>query len=107
MTKDLEDSAKNIEEMVDRMRKCNNRLQEIALRPNPLGMIDQIDLMIQAEKDEAKAGYQDRIKVLKKFREIANIDERVGAFREENRSVQMSLPDLPQETRKPFWKFWT
>lgn len=102
MKKDLQNRIINIGKMVDRMRKCNNRLQEIALRPNPLGMTDQIDLMIQAEKDEAKPGFLDRIEVLRRFRCFANIDELVNEFMEEAHSVQSSLTDLPKEKSKSF-----
>lgn len=110
MVEELERLTDEIEEMVDDMRKCNNRLKEIALRPNPLGMIDQIDLMIQAEKDEGRPGFQKRIEVLKRFREKAAIGESVKRFRDEKTSIKGSL-QVANSSKvkikdKPFWKFW-
>ena len=35
------------------------RLDEIALKPNPLSQVEYIDLLIQCEKDEGKDGYQE------------------------------------------------
>ncbi|XP_075773034.1 uncharacterized protein LOC102448712 [Pelodiscus sinensis] len=47
------------------------RLQEIALKPNPLTTPDYIDLMISSEELEVKPGYQERIKSLREVREQA------------------------------------
>ena len=37
-------------DFVERARRCIARLDEIALRPDPLSSVDYIDLMIEAEK---------------------------------------------------------
>ncbi|XP_042328392.1 uncharacterized protein LOC121933131 [Sceloporus undulatus] len=60
MLKQIEDST-----------RCIDRLQEIALKPNPMATPDHIDLLIEAEKQEAKPGFQDRIKALERAREMA------------------------------------
>ncbi|XP_075444370.1 uncharacterized protein LOC142487992 isoform X2 [Ascaphus truei] len=49
------------------------RLREIALRPNPLSATEHIELMIQAEEQEAKPGYQERIRSLREVREQAEL----------------------------------
>ncbi|XP_069026098.1 uncharacterized protein [Embiotoca jacksoni] len=41
--------------------KCLNRLQEIALKPNPVSAPDNIDLLIQGEKSEDKQGGKKRV----------------------------------------------
>uniref|UniRef100_A0A672M052 Septin-type G domain-containing protein n=1 Tax=Sinocyclocheilus grahami TaxID=75366 RepID=A0A672M052_SINGR len=54
-------------------QKSLERLQEIALKPNPLSTPDYIDLMIESEKQEAKSGFQDRIQSLREVRKKAEI----------------------------------
>ncbi len=54
------------------------RLQEIALKPNPLSVPDYIDLMIESEKQEAKPGFKDRIQSLLEVRKKADIISKVS-----------------------------
>ena len=49
-------------------RKILERLDEIALRPNPLNAVEYIDLLIQSEEDQAKLGYKKRIECLEHVR---------------------------------------
>ncbi|KAM4551212.1 uncharacterized protein PAE49_015074 [Odontesthes bonariensis] len=51
--------------------ECLNRLQEIALRPNPLSTPEYIDLLIEEEKSEAKPGWNKRVESLMKMKEKA------------------------------------
>jgi hypothetical protein len=48
--KELNDLLDDIEDMMVAIKICNERLKEIALRPNPLTMTEHIDLMIEDEK---------------------------------------------------------
>ena len=59
--------------MVDDIRCCLDRLKEIALKPNPLSTVDYIDLLIRTEQNEAKPGFQDRVKSLQEIRKRAEI----------------------------------
>ena len=43
-------------ETIEEARQCLKRLDEIALRPNPLSETDYLELLIEAEKREAKPG---------------------------------------------------
>jgi hypothetical protein len=52
---------------------CIQRLDEIALRPHSFSAPDYIDLLIAAEKQEHRPGYQQRIVTLHKLREMADI----------------------------------
>ncbi|XP_067386067.1 uncharacterized protein [Emydura macquarii macquarii] len=58
-------------EIIERSSRSLQRLQEIALKPNPLSTPEHIDLLIKSEEQEAKPGYQERIKSLSKVRETA------------------------------------
>lgn len=57
--------------LVTEVKGCINRLQEIALRPNPISEIEYIDILIENEEEAKKTGYKDRIKILKELRQMA------------------------------------
>ena len=62
------------------MRKVKSnlaRLSEIALRPNPLTTTNYIDILMQSEEQTAAAGFEERIKCLKKVREQAELIEKI------------------------------
>lgn len=46
---------------VQKTQQCLKRLDEIALKPNPLTEIQYIELLIQSEERDAKDGYKDRV----------------------------------------------
>lgn len=78
-----------VEDMMIVVKDCNERLAEIALRPNPLSMTEHIDLMIQAEELEKKDGFIERIKTLKEFRRRTELTKHVEHFnREANSTMQ-------------------
>lgn len=56
-------------ELVETSGKCLNRLKEIALKPNPLSTLEYIDMLIEAEKSEAKPGWKKRVETLMAMRE--------------------------------------
>ncbi|KAM4729110.1 LOW QUALITY PROTEIN: verrucotoxin subunit beta-like [Anableps anableps] len=61
--------------LMDQSANCITRLQEIALRPNPLAAPDYIDMMIEGEKAEAKEGYKARIKSLEEMKKAQLISK--------------------------------
>ncbi|KAK2917157.1 hypothetical protein Q8A67_001531 [Cirrhinus molitorella] len=67
-----------VAELIIGSQKSLERLQEIALKPNPLSVPDYIDLMIESEKQEAKPGFQDRIQFLMEVRKMAEIISKVS-----------------------------
>ncbi|XP_067392521.1 uncharacterized protein [Emydura macquarii macquarii] len=64
-------------ELIDQSSRSLQRLQAIALKPNPLSTPEYIDLLIMSEEQELKPGYQERIKSLKEVREIAEIIRKI------------------------------
>ncbi|KAI2666731.1 hypothetical protein H4Q32_026421 [Labeo rohita] len=80
--KELENEFQFLQEIVtkltERSQKSLERLQEIALKPNPLSNPDYIDLMIESEKQEAKPGFQDCIQSLREVRKKAEIISKVS-----------------------------
>ena len=69
-----EDVANGYQDALDKICQAQQilkRLDEIALRPNPLSEVEYIDLLIQSEEDQAKSGYRKRIQCLQKVRKEA------------------------------------
>ncbi|XP_067387476.1 GTPase IMAP family member 7-like [Emydura macquarii macquarii] len=64
-------------ELIDQSSRSLQRLQAIALKPNPLSTPEYIDLLIMSEEQELKPGYQERIKSLKEVREVAEIIRKI------------------------------
>ncbi|XP_067462960.1 uncharacterized protein [Thunnus thynnus] len=64
--------------LMDQSSQCITRLQEIALRPNPLTTPEYIDMLIEGEKSEAKEGYQARIQSLEAMKDRAKIISKVA-----------------------------
>ena len=59
--------------MVSNIREYINKLNAIALRPNPLSDLDYIDLLIVCEKNERKYGWKERCKLFDKMRKEAEL----------------------------------
>ena len=55
------------------------RLQEIALKPNPLSTTDYIDLMIQEEEFTAGPGWKETLKELEEIKSHAEIVQKLTA----------------------------
>uniref|UniRef100_A0A0E9XXZ0 Uncharacterized protein n=1 Tax=Anguilla anguilla TaxID=7936 RepID=A0A0E9XXZ0_ANGAN len=68
----------NVFEMTDKMAKSLSRLQEIALRPDPLSTPGYIELLIESEKQECKPGYKKRLAELENVLEGAVIVNKVA-----------------------------
>ena len=93
--KELQDLQVAVFSLIEDVTNSINRLDEIALKPNPLTEIEYLDLLIQSEEEEGKPGWQKRIKQYKKIRGEAEM-----------------LKKLPQaakaqsKTSSSWWKFW-
>nr|XP_046263751.1 uncharacterized protein LOC124069072 [Scatophagus argus] len=85
--------------LMDQSAHCLTRLQEIALRPNPLTTPEYIDMLIEGEKSEAKEGYQVRIQSLEAMKERAKIISKV-AKRDQLTKAQEELSDEKQERQE-------
>ncbi|XP_062284287.1 uncharacterized protein LOC133990128 [Scomber scombrus] len=63
--------------LMDQSAHSITRLQEIALRPNPLTTPEYIDMLIEGEKSEAKEGYKARIQSLEAMKDKAKIISKI------------------------------
>ena len=85
-------------EMIQKIRKSLSRLDEIALKANPLTEVEYIELLIQSEKDQAKPGYRQRMQYYEDVKQQALL-------------VRTAKSDeiLCNQTGKHWWekfKFW-
>ena len=71
--KKINEHEKQLMELKKATYPCIRRLDAIALRPHPFSAPDYIDLVIAAEKQEHRPGYQQRIVSLQKLRQMAVI----------------------------------
>ena len=60
-------------EVVGRASRSRKRLEDIALKPNPLSEIDYLTLLIERENDEHKPGWEHRIVAYENLRREAEI----------------------------------
>lgn len=91
--------------LMDQSANCITRLQEIALRPNPLTAPDYIDMLIQGEEAEAKEGYKPRIKSLEEMKEKAKLMSQVSRRDELTKTdEQLSVERQKRKESKGFLK---
>ena len=64
--------------LVIEVKQLINRLQEIALKPNPISEIEYIDILIENEKEAKKQGYKERVKILEELRQKAENIRDIG-----------------------------
>ncbi|CAG0897640.1 unnamed protein product [Darwinula stevensoni] len=77
LIKDFNQERVKVLELTREAHKCKQKLEEIALNPNPLGITDYIDLLIQRETQEGKPGFLQRIKYLEDAKEKAELAKKL------------------------------
>ncbi|KAG7163271.1 uncharacterized protein LOC121872899 isoform X2 [Homarus americanus] len=66
---DINDHAQMLIDLIQEAQRHVERLEEIALKPNPLSTKEYIDLMIESEKMQKRHNFMKRIKMLEKLKE--------------------------------------
>ena len=100
LKQDLEGLQDYVLEHIEQAQQSLERLNEIALKPDPLTEIEYIDLLIESEKQEKKSGFMERIEAFQVVRKQALILKDV-AKRKHKRKVR----DEAWYTR--LWNRWT
>ncbi|XP_078320634.1 uncharacterized protein LOC144617592 isoform X2 [Crassostrea virginica] len=99
LTYDVDYLFANVKRMIAEMTRCKNRLNLIALNPDPLSEVEHIDLMIHAEETERQPGYRSRIKMLNRFRRMALVDKHTSDF---DQNLQSTKDDVTSGVGKTF-----
>lgn len=80
-----------------KVRMSLKRLDEIALKPNPLTEVQYIELLIKNEKREARPGWKDRVKAFEDFKKKAQMFSKI----KEEKEIPKLLDELiPLEEKK-------
>ena len=69
----LEEAHAKLHDMIQDAQQCLEKLDKIALKPNPLTQVEYIELLINSEKQQAKEGWLDRVKYLETTKEQAEL----------------------------------
>ncbi|VDI23335.1 Hypothetical predicted protein [Mytilus galloprovincialis] len=91
MNQDISRQEEAIQVMMEVISKLNNRLKEIALRPDPMRTVQYIELMIASEKREKKSGFEGRIDALEKCKKRATYGKSVKIFQDRVRTTRQSM----------------
>ena len=78
IAEDFKKIQNHVFELIQRAQSCLKRLDQIALRPNPLSTPEYIDVLIQAEEAECKPGWKERKEQLMEVRKLAEIQEKIA-----------------------------
>lgn len=91
LTNDVDYLFENIKLKMAQMKRCKDRLEKIALRPDPLSAVEHIDMLIQAEYNELQPGYQQRVQMLEEFKQLALVDEKIKTF---DKNLESTMDDI-------------
>ncbi|MBP0036594.1 MAG: 50S ribosome-binding GTPase [Roseofilum sp. SID1] len=73
LKKELQAVCEEVFRMIQRAQQSLHRLDEIALKPDPLTEVQYIDLLIASEKEECKVGWEQRVAYYQEARRCAQI----------------------------------
>ena len=78
LKEELPEMQQDVMDMIQKARQCEQRLNEIALKPGKHTEVDYIDLLILTEKIEKKDGYLERIEALEELKKAAELLARLS-----------------------------
>ena len=90
--------------MINQAQQSLHRLDEIALKPNPLSQVQYLELLIESEKNEAKPGWKQRIQYFEEAKRHAIILSRVKDAKEAQKMIQGNVPS--GEAWYSRFKYW-
>lgn len=100
----LQDVHSRVMSMIYQAQQSLFRLDEIALKPNPLTEVQYLELLIESEKNEAKPGWRQRVEYYEEAKRQAEILSKV-------KDVKAAQKEIQEKARKgERWyhrfKFW-
>ena len=95
----LEKAHAELHEMVDEARQCLMKLDQIALKPNPITQVEYLQVLIESEKKQAKKGWLDRVKYLETTKQQAEFLSVMKDIHDIERAVKDE-----KQNKKQGWK---
>ena len=91
-------------EMIVKAQQSLRRLDEIALKPNPLTQLQYLELLIESEKNEAKPGWQKRVQYYEEAKRQAEILSKV----KDVKAAEKQIKEKARSGEKWYsrFKFW-
>ena len=74
--------------MIVRAQQSLRRLDEIALKPNPLTQIEYLELLIESEKNEAKEGWKQRVQYYEEAKRQAQVLAKVKDIKAAEKQIK-------------------
>ena len=103
----IQDFLKHVETdvmgMVNEVQKSMERLDKIALRPDPSTQIEHLDLLIESEKQQAKSGYQQRVQFYEHAKQQVWIMKEAKGGLDSLKSSSNAGYKEPWYTKLKFW----
>lgn len=82
LDRNYNDFCEDIKKMMIKMKESKEKLNKIAINPDPLTNADYLDQMIKAEKFEIhREGAKERIEMLEEYKQMALLDKRYQSLR--------------------------
>ena len=107
MMKQIDDFLKQVETsvmgMVNEVQRSMVRLDKIALRPNPLTQIEHLNLLIESEKQQAKAGFKKRVQFYEHAKQQALIMKEAKGGLDSLKGNSKAADKEPWYTKLKFW----
>ena len=100
----LQNAHTNVLTMIYKVQECLRRLDQIALKPNPLSSVEHLHLLIESEKQSAKPGWQQRIQYYEEAKRHAEMISRV----KDVKTAEAKIKDTKTSGEKWYsrFKFW-
>ena len=94
----LKNAEEQVKYMLRNVQESLHRLDEIALKPNPLTEVEHLDVLIESERNQKNEGYKERIAFYQKAKEEAKI---MGEAKHPDRILQKIQPNRPSNDQVP------
>jgi len=98
LTQDRDFKQKQSMDLISRMKMCQERLAQIALRPNVMPSEQYLQMMIENEQRGQKPGYCARIKALEDLKQRSELVKKIQKGLRFHGRIQVRSPDCSWTT---------
>lgn len=88
LTSNVEYLFENVKLIMEELKQCKSRLNEITLRQDPLSVVKHLNALVKSEETERQPGYIERIRILHEFKSMGLVDEEFQNFEQNLKLTQ-------------------